>query len=119
MDDSNNFMALLSGITAFAVDGHEVHNLADSFLREKPRYKDVGFREIHLAAVRVPIGSGDLKEPALRVVQDPGEYAWRVKARETTPVDGTIHSYKSDRVHVPDYAVGSDTVISHLSPMES
>ena len=56
----------------------------------------------------------NFEEAALFVVQNRGEDARGVEFGEAAPVDGSINSHQSYRMHVADDAIGFDPIVGHL-----
>ena len=51
--------------------------------------------------------------PPLLVVEDRGEHAGRVEARQAQPVDRAVHADQRRRPHVADEAVVLDRLVRH------
>src|SRR5215218_2951275 len=92
---------------------HVVHDLPDPIRGKEPRDQDVGVRPVELlAAYPVPHG-GYLEAPAFLIVEDGGEDARGVEARQTEPVDRAVCSYKGRTTQVSDETVVLYWLVGH------
>jgi hypothetical protein len=64
MDDAHDVVALLCGRVAPAVNGHEVDYFPDTFLRQKTGNQNISFRQVHLAALCLIVGSRNFEKAA-------------------------------------------------------
>ena len=82
---------------AGAADRHVVLHLGHVVGVQEAGDEDSGVRPVELLVAELVAGRGDPEAPALLVVQDGGEDAGRVEARQAQPVDGAVHAHQRRR----------------------
>ena len=73
----------------------------------------VGVGPVELLALHALGGGADAEAAALAIVEERGEDARRVEARQAEPVDGAVGADERDRAQVADDAVVLDARIAH------
>ena len=77
--------------------------------------QDVALRQVSVAVVEV--ASRPYAEvAAVGIANKGGENAGRIESREAKPINGTVAADECGGVHIPDYAVISDSPVRHPIP---
>src|SRR5205823_5710773 len=96
---------------------HIILDLADPVRMQESRDEDVRVRPIKLLVAKIVSRRSDAEPPAFSGVEDGGEYARRVKMRQTEPINRTIHADQSCGPHVADDSVAFNRLVAgrHLA----
>src|SRR3982750_4849420 len=92
---------------------HEINYFADTVRAEKARHQDIRVGQVHLLETAFHRGP-NAKETAFLVIQDFGENAGGVEARQATPVDGTFAADERSGTAVTDHSIVINIFKRHL-----
>ncbi len=96
------------------IDGrHKVDDLTDAGRTQKARREDGGIRQVELLDRPLGIVGGDPEAAAVVGVQQRGEHARRIEARQAQPVDRSAGRHQRRGVQVADEAVLGNGRLGH------
>lgn len=99
-------------LNAAPLNGHEIDEFRDALVAKEARDERIRLRKIQLLAVRRR-KRRNFKETSFVIVENRGKNTRRIKVRQATPIDRSIHSHQRHAVKITDDSVIFDGLIGH------